>query len=132
MLARSGEDASTMKRRRTMLLCVTATSMAASAAACSGEPIGKIGRPDSETYVDAGAPDAEASAPAATDAPPVVDTPPAFAIGKIAVDRDAGPPPKAPPPNAHPDRVGTTATVDDGSTLAPTVGTTAHVPDKKK
>lgn len=131
MLARSGEDASTMKRRRTMLLCVTATSMAASAAACSGEPIGKVGRPDSDTYFDAGAPDAEASA-AATDAPPVVDALPAFAIGKIAVDRDAGPPPNAPPPNAHPDRVGTTATVDDGAPLAPTVGTTAHVPDKKK
>jgi hypothetical protein len=132
MLARSGEDASTMKRRRTMLLCVTATSMAASAAACSGEPIGKIGRPDSDTYVDAGAPDAEASAPAATDAPPVVDTLPVGAIGKIAVDRDAGPPSNAHPPNAHPDRVGTTATVHDGGPPVPTVGTTARVPDQKK
>lgn len=123
-----------MKRPRKMLLSVTATSMAAVVGACSGspgEPIGKIGRPEVETPADAGTPDVGASASAATsaatDAPPVVDAGPVGPVGKVAADRDAGL-----APNAHPDRVGTTATVEDHTPLAPTVGTTAHVPDKKK
>lgn len=111
-----------MKRQRKMLLCVTATSMAAAVGCTPAQPVGIVGRPD-YTELEAGSPDAvEASAHVATEATPVPD---AGWVGKVAVDRDAGG-----PPNAHPDRVGTTANVDDS--FAPSVGTTARVPDKKK
>jgi len=114
-----------MKRQRKMLLCVTATSMAAAVGCTPAQPVGIVGRPD-YTELEAGSPDAvEASAPVTTEATPVPDAGWVGKIGKVAVDRDAG---RA--PEFHPDRVGTTAIVDDS--LSPTVGTTARVPDKKK
>lgn len=114
-----------MKRRK-MLLCVTATSMA-TAVACTpaAQPVGFVGRPDDSPTreVEAGALDDAGDAPVPDGVPPVRD---AGNVGRVAADRDAAPS----PPNFHPDRVGTSATVDDS--LAPSVGTTAHVPDKKK
>lgn len=106
-----------------MLLCVTATSMAATVGCTpAAQPVGIVGRPD-YIELDAGseAEADEASAPIPVEATPVPD---AGKVGKVAVDRDAGR-----LPELHPDRVGTTAVVDDTS---PTVGTTARVPDKKK
>jgi hypothetical protein len=128
-----------MKRRRTMLLAVTATSMAA-AIACTpdpGQPMGKVGRPD---Y--APPPDVEAGTEDAGDASmaPVGDvamTPDAAPPKDV---RDAGATPKKPdasapkvgsPADLHPDWVGTTATVDDRG-AQPAVGTTARVNDTKK
>lgn len=109
-----------MKPVRKMLLCVTATSMAAVVGCAPGRPVGIVARPDSMEQ-EAGSEDAvDASAPVTTEATPVPD---AGKIGRIAVDREAGS-----GPNAHPDRVGTTARVDD----SPSVGTTARAPDRKK
>ncbi len=117
-----------MKRRKTMLLCVTATSMAAVVGCTPAEgPVGKVGRPD-YAEPDASSEDAaatqtvQASPPVGVEPAPILD---AGKVGKIAVERDAG---KL--PEFHPDRVGTTAVVDDD--VSPTVGTTARVPDKKK
>lgn len=103
-----------MKRRRNMLLCVTATSMAATLGCTpAAQPVGIVGRPD---YMER---DAGSEEDAMEAAAPVDDSP---VVGRSAHVPDAGPPP------FHPDRVGTTAVVDD----SPSVGTTAHVPDKKK
>lgn len=96
--------------------------MAAAIGCTPAQPVGIVGRPD-HTDLEAGSPDAvEASAPAATEATPAPD---AGWVGKVAVGDDAGG-----PPEFHPDRVGTTATMDDRH--LPRVGTTARVPDKTK
>lgn len=119
-----------MKRRRTMLLAVTATSVAA-VIACTPDPdrqpVGKVAPHDfhPEPSVDAAADDAgDGAVPLPGDATPTPDA--SVAPPKPKAD---GGKPLAMPPDFHPDRVGTTANVDD---VSPTVGTTAHVPDKKK
>lgn len=108
-----------------MLLCVTATSMAA-AAACTPapQPVGIVGRPDYREPEAGAAEDAiDASAPVTADATPAVAD--AGRAGKAGGGFDA-----STFPSPHPDRVGTTANVNDD--VSPTVGTTARVPDKKK
>ncbi|CAN5627047.1 hypothetical protein BH09MYX1_BH09MYX1_37420 [soil metagenome] len=117
-----------------MLLCVTATSMAAVVACTpSPQPVGTVGRPDHypDPEIEAGAPEAADGGDTRDAAVLVTADPKPDAGALVTADPkrapDAG---AARPPAFHPDRVGTTATLNDD--FAPTVGTTAHVPDKKK
>ncbi len=107
-----------MKRHRRMLLCVTATSMAAVASCNEPEtqPVGTTTphNPTSTTSTEAAEAGAAGAAPAdAADAATPVHTPQRI---------DAG---------YFPDRVGTTAVAPDDFG-PPMVGTTARVPDRKK
>jgi hypothetical protein len=121
-----------MKRRRNMLLCVTATSMAA-AVSCQApsdppRPVGTVTSPrDMQPTMDAGSPPANADDGVGTAEQPDASS----AMG--AVSRDAGSPHvtigRTPIHMPDPSRVGTTATPRD---FGPTVGTTAHAPDSQK
>jgi hypothetical protein len=114
------------KRRRTMLLCVTATSMAA-VVGCTPSPdehpVGTVAHPvyepppQEEAGPSSPADPADAAAATAPTARTPVDASAPQVIGRAPLH----------PPDVV--RVGTTAEPPDTS---PEVGTTARVPDTKK
>jgi hypothetical protein len=123
-----------MKRRRTMLLCVTATSMVAAVGCRESQPVGTVAHPmDMRQEAEAGA------EPTSDEMGKVAMVPDA---GRSAEQRDASSTTAAAPRDAgiaphvigrtplrppDPARVGTTANAPDVE--PPSVGTTANVPD---
>jgi hypothetical protein len=125
-----------MKRRRTMLLCVTATSMAAVVGCRDVHAVGTVAAPIIPMppgEVAAPASNAEAVVDGEADTPIAqradASTTPGLATSDSGVIRHAvGRAPFHPPDMS---RVGTTADAPD-TVAAPMVGTTAHVPDRPK